>query len=104
MASEMAQAVQRAVDALPEAYSIVFVLRDVEGMDTAATAEALGVSQDVVKTRLLRARAMLRGRLNETVGATFPEAFQFLVPRCDRMVARVLAAIEALPAATAARQ
>ncbi len=98
MSNELSAIVQRAIDALPEAYGVVFMLREVEGMDTAETAEALGLSADVIKTRLSRARAMLRERLLEAVGPSVREAYLFPVPRCDRMVARVLAAIQALPA------
>jgi RNA polymerase sigma factor (sigma-70 family) len=51
-----------AVDSLPESYRVVFMLREIDGLDTAETALALNVSEDVVKTRLFRARAALRGR------------------------------------------
>lgn len=95
ISSQVAEVVQAAVDSLPEAYSVVFMLREVEGMDTATTAATLGVSEDVVKTRLSRARVMLRKRLDEKVGASFREAYQFLIPRCNAMVARVLAGTEA---------
>jgi RNA polymerase sigma-70 factor (ECF subfamily) len=71
----------------------VFVLRDVEGMSTLEAAECLGVSEDVIKTRLSRGRALLRQQLMERTGATAPEAFRFHRPRCDRVVARVLSDI-----------
>ena len=71
----------------------VFVLREVEGLSTAEVAECLGVSDDVVKTRLSRGRATLRRTLLERTGATTPDAFRFLRPRCDRVVAAVLARI-----------
>jgi len=71
----------------------VFVLREVEGLSTSAVAECLEVSEDVVKTRLSRARAALRRVLLERTGATAPEAFRFYRPRCDRVVAHVLARI-----------
>jgi RNA polymerase sigma-70 factor (ECF subfamily) len=54
-------------------------------------AESLGVSDDVVKTRLSRGRAALRRILLDRTGATAPDAFRFYRPRCDRVVAQVLA-------------
>ncbi len=89
-----------AIDALPNGTREVFVLREVEGLNTAEVAECLGVSEDVVKTRLSRGRATLRRLLLERTGATAPDAFRFYRPRCDRLVAQVLVRIERLtPAA-----
>jgi RNA polymerase sigma-70 factor, ECF subfamily len=79
-----------AIDTLPDGMREVFVLRDVEGLNTAEVAEALNVSEDVVKTRLSRGRAALRRVLMERTGATAAEAFRFYRPRCDRVVASVL--------------
>ena len=83
-----------AIDRLPNGMREVFVLRDVEGLSTLEVAEALDVSEDVVKTRLSRGRAMLRQQLMERTGATAPDAFRFYRPRCDRVVAHVLATID----------
>jgi RNA polymerase sigma-70 factor (ECF subfamily) len=47
-----------------------------------------------VKTRLSRARAALRSALVQRLGVTSPDVFRFYRPRCDRMVAEVLARIE----------
>jgi RNA polymerase sigma-70 factor (ECF subfamily) len=82
-----------AIDALPNGMREVFVLRDVEGLSTSEVADALGVSEDVVKTRLSRGRAALRRLLRERTGAVTPDAFRFYRPRCDRVVALVLARI-----------
>lgn len=82
-----------AIDALPNGMREVFVLREVEGLSTAEVAECLDVSEDVVKTRLSRGRAALRALLMERTGATTPDAFRFYRPRCDRVVAWVLAEI-----------
>jgi RNA polymerase sigma-70 factor, ECF subfamily len=71
------------------------VLREVEGLSTAEVAQSLGVSDDVVKTRLSRARRALRQDVLERTGATTPEVFRFYRPRCDRVVALVLARITA---------
>jgi RNA polymerase sigma-70 factor, ECF subfamily len=80
---------EAAVDALPAAYRSVFVMREVEGLSTAETAECLGVSTEVVKTRLHRARAMLREELLARAGVATPTAFSFHLSRCDRVVAAV---------------
>jgi RNA polymerase sigma-70 factor (ECF subfamily) len=82
-----------AIDTLPDGMREVFVLREVEGLSTSEVAESLDVSEDVVKTRLSRGRAALRPVLLERTGATAPEAFRFYRPRCDRVVAQLLARI-----------
>ena len=66
-------------------------LREVEQLDTAETAAVLGVGDDVVKTRLHRARTALREQLLAMVGGTARDAFDFQAPRCDRVVHAVLA-------------
>ncbi len=62
--SELRRAVDRGVALLPEMYRSVFLLRDVEGLSTNESAEILGVGEDVIKTRLHRARLMLRKYLD----------------------------------------
>jgi RNA polymerase sigma-70 factor (ECF subfamily) len=96
-ARELQRLLEWAIDGLPNGMREVFVLREVEGLSTLEVAECLGVSEDVVKTRLSRGRATLRRKLMERTGATAPEAFRFHRPRCDRVVARVLARIVTLP-------
>jgi RNA polymerase sigma-70 factor (ECF subfamily) len=90
-AGELRDLLEWAIDTLPAGAREVFMLRDVEGLSTADTAAALSVSEDVVKTRLSRARTALRRALLERAGALAPDAFRFARPRCDRMVANVLA-------------
>src|SRR5688572_25246440 len=90
---ELRALLEWAIDGLPDGAREVFVLREVEGLSTAEVAESLGVSEDVVKTRLSRAKAALRRTLMEKAGTTAPEAFRFYRPRCDRVVARVLSTI-----------
>jgi RNA polymerase sigma-70 factor (ECF subfamily) len=90
-AGELRDLLEWAIDALPGGAREVFMLRDVEGLNTADTAAALDVSEDVVKTRLSRARMALRRSLLERTGALAPDAFRFARPRCDRIVATVLA-------------
>jgi RNA polymerase sigma-70 factor, ECF subfamily len=93
---ELRELLEWAIDTLPNGAREVFVLREVEGLSTADVAECLGVSADVVKTRLSRGRAALRRILLERTGATAPDAFRFYRPRCDRVVAQVLSRIRSL--------
>ena len=95
---ELRVLLESAIDTLPDGMREVFVFREVEGLSTAETAECLGVSEDVVKTRLSRGRAALRRVLLERTGATAPDAFRFERPRCDRVVAGVLARIGTMSA------
>jgi RNA polymerase sigma-70 factor, ECF subfamily len=92
-AGELGRLLEASVDTLPEPYRLVFMLRDVDGMSTAETAEGLGLGTEAVKTRLHRARAMLRRDLYSRVGAETARAFQFHLSRCDRVVAAVFARI-----------
>lgn len=87
---EMKTLLEAAIDSLSHDHRVVFVLREVEGLTTAETAECLGVSEDVVKTRLHRARSLLRDELYHRTGSTSPAAFQFHLARCDRVVNAVL--------------
>jgi len=89
-AQELRRVLEAAVDTLPEAYRTVFMLRDIEGLSTSETGEGLGLGEEAVKTRLHRARAMIRGAVTARIGAVTPEAFQFHAPRCDRVVAAVM--------------
>lgn len=84
---------EAAIGSLSAPYRVVLVLRDVEGLSTAATAECLGVKVSAVKTRLHRARAMLRRRLVEQARAACRGTFDFPASRCDRVVAAALARI-----------
>jgi RNA polymerase sigma-70 factor (ECF subfamily) len=93
---ELRELLEWAIDSLPDGAREVFVLREVEGLSTADVAECLGVSVDVVKTRLSRGRAALRRILLERTGATATDAFRFYRPRCDRIVAQVLTRIRSL--------
>jgi len=95
MHGELGRLLEAALDEIPEIYAATFVLREVEGLPTAETAEALGVSEEVVKTRMHRARALLQDRLYASVGAAARDVFRFDAPRCDRVVAAVLAQLAA---------
>lgn len=89
-ARELSALLERAVDALPELYRTVYMLRNVESLSVSETAEALAVSEDVVKTRLHRAKSLLRDALYEQVSAGAAEPFSFHATRCDRVVSAVL--------------
>lgn len=90
---ELRRALEEAIDTLPEPMRTAFVLRTVEGLSVAETAEVLGIPEDTVKTRAFRARALLQSRLEERFDALATGAFDFLGARCDRMVESVLARI-----------
>jgi RNA polymerase sigma-70 factor (ECF subfamily) len=85
---------ESAVDALPDAYRSVFMLREIEGLNTAETAECLELSEEAVKVRLHRGRALLRKEIYRRTGEATATAFRFDGARCDAIVAGVLARIE----------
>ncbi|MEO8724603.1 MAG: RNA polymerase sigma factor [Acidobacteriaceae bacterium] len=91
--SELKRLLEESVEALPNAYRAVFVLRHVEEMSTAEAAEALEIGEDNVKVRLHRARAILQRTLYERAGVEATHLFQFHAPRCDRVVRNVFARI-----------
>ena len=90
-AGEVQRVIEQAVDALPEIYRVVFMMRDVEGLSTAETGEGLGLGDEAVKTRLHRARSLVRRTLTDRLGSAAREAFAFPATRCDRVVAAVMA-------------
>jgi RNA polymerase sigma-70 factor (ECF subfamily) len=90
---EVRTLLEAAIETLPEGSRTVFVMREVEELSTAQTAECLDVTEEVVKTRLHRARASLRKELLAMAGGQASSAFPFMGARCDRTVERVLARI-----------
>lgn len=98
--TELRVLLEDAIGQLPESYRSVFVLREIEHMSTTEVAACLELSEENVKVRLHRARAMLRESLYARVGSSGPEAFSFLATRCDRVVRYVLARLEAAPIRT----
>ena len=91
--SELRDVMQKQVAALPDTFRAVLMMRDVEGLSTTETAECLGISEDLVKTRLHRARTMLKENLYRRAGVTLETLFAFGNSRCDRVVAAVMASI-----------
>ena len=81
------------IDQLPQPFRVVFVLRDVEGLSTADTAACLSINEDTVKTRLHRAKRLLREQLDRRLGPAAGSAYQFHLTRCDRVVAGVMSAL-----------
>jgi RNA polymerase sigma-70 factor (ECF subfamily) len=92
---EVGALLETAIDSLSEDFRAVFVLRAVEEMSVAETAECLGIPEDTVKTRLFRARARLQEALLQAFEPSIPRAYEFHLSRCDRVVAAVLARIGA---------
>ena len=91
--SELRVLLERAIAELPDLYRCVFILRDVEQMSIVEVAEALALGENVVKIRLYRARRALRKAIYARAGGQLTGAFPFHAPRCDRVVAAVLARI-----------
>jgi RNA polymerase sigma-70 factor, ECF subfamily len=90
---EIGNVLEAAIDALPPTYRAVFVLREMEALSTAESAACLDLKEETVKTRLHRARALLRRDLLARAEAASAEALTFAGARCDRMVASVFARI-----------
>jgi RNA polymerase sigma-70 factor, ECF subfamily len=86
---ELGRLLEQAIDALPAPYRSVFMLRDVEELSTEEAAGCLEITEENVKTRLHRARAMLRRELYSRAGSRSSAAFPFMADRCDRVVRRV---------------
>ena len=87
---EILQLVERATDNLPEIFRIVFMTRVSEGMSSEETANLLGLQPDTVKTRLHRARRLVRDELDKQIGPVLMDAFPFAGRRCERMTNAVL--------------
>ena len=81
---------EQAIDDLPEAFRTVFVMRDVEEISTEETASILEIREETVKTRLYRARRMLRNTLGEQVASALMDVFPFEAPRCERLTKAIL--------------
>jgi len=87
---EIQRLVEQAIDDLPEAFRIVLVARVIEDMSIEETAELFGLRAETVKTRLHRARALLKDALKKHVDSAFTDAFPFEGQRCVRMTSAVL--------------
>lgn len=94
--AELGQILEEAVLGLPDHYRTVIMLRDVEELSTSETAAALDITEQNVKIRLHRGRAMMRDWLFAHVGESGKKAFPFMGARCDRVVAGVFAQLSEL--------
>jgi RNA polymerase sigma-70 factor (ECF subfamily) len=86
---------EQAIDALPENFRMVFVLRVIEGLDVRDTSESLEINPTTVRTRLFRAHKQLRGDVSGRLRAESSDIFDFAAERCDRLVERVLSRLPA---------
>jgi RNA polymerase sigma-70 factor (ECF subfamily) len=96
--AETRRLLEAKIDLLPEAFRTVFMLRAVEEMSVEETAAALGIPEPTVRSRFFRAKALLRAALAHEIDVAEQDAFAFDGARCDRIVANVLARLDALPA------
>jgi RNA polymerase sigma-70 factor (ECF subfamily) len=81
---EVAALLERAIDDLPETFRVVFMMRAIEEMSGEETAAVLGIPEATVKTRLHRARGLLRNAIQTELGGVLTEAFPFAGRRCQR--------------------
>jgi RNA polymerase sigma-70 factor (ECF subfamily) len=94
---EILQLVERATDNLPEIFRIVFITRVIEGMSVEETANLLGLRTETVKSRLHRARRLVREQLDKQIGPVLMDAFPFAGRRCERMTNAVMQRLGSSP-------
>ncbi len=87
---QLLQLVEQATDKLPDVYRIVFTARVIEGLSVEDTADMLGLRPETVKTRLHRARRLVREQLDRQIGPVLMDAFPFAGKRCERMTDSVM--------------
>jgi RNA polymerase sigma-70 factor, ECF subfamily len=87
---EIRRILERRIDELPLSFRTVFIMREVEDMSVQETAEALGIAEATVRSRLFRARALLRESLAREMDLATVDVFAFAGARCDRIVTAVL--------------
>jgi RNA polymerase sigma-70 factor (ECF subfamily) len=88
--AQLRELLERKLDALPELFRVVFVLRSVEDMSVEETAQCLGVPEATVRTRYFRAKRLLRESLAEELDLAERDVFDFGGDHCDRVTAAVL--------------
>jgi RNA polymerase sigma-70 factor (ECF subfamily) len=88
--NEVRAVLEQTIDELPDAFRAVFVARIVEGMSVDETADLFGLQPQTVKTRLHRARLLLREGLDKQLGPALTSSFPFDGRRCDRMTENVV--------------
>ncbi len=95
MRSELRALMEARIDALPEAFRTVFMLRAVQEMGVDEISAALGLPEATVRTRFFRARGLLREGLARDIDLALDDAFSFDGARCDRIVAGVMGRVQA---------
>ncbi|MDK1374280.1 MULTISPECIES: RNA polymerase sigma factor [unclassified Sinorhizobium] len=85
--------VEKATDQLPDIYRTVFVMRVIEGLSNEETADLLALRPETVRTRLFRARHLIKEQLERQIGPLLLDAFPFAGKRCERLTEAVLARI-----------
>ncbi|MGD9599302.1 MAG: RNA polymerase sigma factor [Steroidobacteraceae bacterium] len=95
MRSEARRLLEARIDALPDVFRTVFMLRGIEEFTVEEVAIALGIPEATVRTRYFRARGLLRESIAREIDTGFEEAFAFDGERCDRMIEHVLARLHA---------
>ena len=93
--AQIRRLIEDAIDTLPGAFRTVYVMREVEECTVEETAAALAIKPETVKTRLYRARRLLRASLQDSLAGTLGEAFPFMGQRCARVTDAVMARLEA---------
>jgi RNA polymerase sigma-70 factor (ECF subfamily) len=88
---QVRQFLERAIAAIPEAFRLVLILRDVQGFSIEETAELLSIRAETVKTRLFRARKLIRAEIEQALAPRFSDVFPFDGERCVHMADRVIA-------------
>jgi RNA polymerase sigma-70 factor (ECF subfamily) len=91
MRRQLGKLVELAIGRLPDTFRPVFVLREIEGLSVADTAEALQIPEETVKTRLFRARGLLQKELAPELRGALSEAFTFAGADCEALTETVLA-------------
>ena len=98
--AEVRRLLERAVDELPDPYRLVFILRDIDDMSIEETATQLGIRPETVKTRLHRARRLLRERLDAKLASALKDTFPFAGARCARIAEAVMARLQSVAEAS----
>jgi RNA polymerase sigma-70 factor (ECF subfamily) len=93
--AQLRRLLERKIDELPLAFRTAFVLREVEEMTIEEAAQSLSIPPATVRTRVFRARALLRASLAEEMDVATHDVFAFAGARCDRIVAGVLQRLHA---------
>jgi len=87
---ELRAFLETAIDALPDLFRLTYIMREVQELSTREVAHLLGINVVTVKTRVFRARRLLRSELSKNIAGEFSGIFPFDGARCARMAERVI--------------